>query len=804
MKSTQTIVVSFAVGAILVAVVVAASFRTFNRINEAADARKQSYSIIIRADALLSELIDADTGQRGYLLTGDAALLEPYLKVRDSISRHLDALRQQTRIIASQEQLRTLTKLINAKMEYLSSSIELCRNHDMVAALSEVRSGQDRPLMDSIRAVMSAFNQQQESALVQRESALHASMFRLFVIIIAYGIIMLLFLFFFIYLIYRETRQQIRNSVHLETQRLLKLQETTNEELERVNTALHISEEKIAVTLNSIGDGVITTDTWALVTFVNPVAEKLTGWTPAEATGRPIDDIFRIINEETREPSLIPVKDTLAHGTIHGLANHTILIARNGNEYAIADSCAPIRTREGLIVGTVLVFRDVSERRKTESDLQDTRNELERIIKLQKQVITETKESLTTETKDRLFAESEHSHRQEALEAVYAMETAFDFNIESLYDRIVSSISATLRVPSVAIYEYRDGKIARSSRWLDNQALHEVPHSMPCASCQAVLDNKTSRQFNGNLENQFSGKLCFDSSRFHSWAGVPITGSQNEVFGLIKVLDSTSRVFTDLEINFIETFARYIANELSRRDLEYRLRRGEEMRLLGQLTSGVAHEVRNPLNGILSIMGVLTKELSDSERFLPYLQHMRNQVTRLTVLMEDLLVLGRPIREEDINEISMVMLVENALQTWLQTLQSPKPVVRLVKPELPERCMIRADDTYITQIIINLLDNARNHSLPGTEIVCSVCRHFFNTVRFCVTDRGTGIVEKNLSKIFDPFFTTRKGGTGLGLSIVKNIVESHKGSVSAGNTTDGPGATFEVVLPLYTGESGVG
>ena len=75
-----------------------------------------------------------------------------------------------------------------------------------------------------------------------------------------------------------------------------------------------------------------------------------------------MEEVFHIINQETRQPSIIPVKETLAHGTIHGLANHTVLIARDGSECAIADSCAPIRDRDGQVVGAVLVFRDVTRR----------------------------------------------------------------------------------------------------------------------------------------------------------------------------------------------------------------------------------------------------------------------------------------------------------------------------------------------------------------------------------------------------------------------------------------------------------
>ncbi len=175
----------------------------------------------------------------------------------------------------------------------------------------------------------------------------------------------------FIYLIYRQTQQKLKNLVHLETQHLLEIQESTNKQLRLLNATLQDNEEKLTVTLNSIGDAVITTDADARVTLLNPLAEKLTGWTSAEAAGRPIGEVFSIINKETRLAAAIPVMETLAQGTIKGLANHTVLIARDGNECDIADSCAPIRDREGQVVGSVLVFRNVSEEYAVQQALRD-------------------------------------------------------------------------------------------------------------------------------------------------------------------------------------------------------------------------------------------------------------------------------------------------------------------------------------------------------------------------------------------------------------------------------------------------
>ena len=119
-------------------------------------------------------------------------------------------------------------------------------------------------------------------------------------------------------------------------------------------------------TLASIGDAVISTDASGLVTFMNPVAEKLTGWPRTEALGRPLTEVFQIVNDRTRRPVDNPALRAIHEGTVVGLANHTVLVARDGTERPIDDSAAPIRDESGRPLGAVLVFRDVTERRSTD------------------------------------------------------------------------------------------------------------------------------------------------------------------------------------------------------------------------------------------------------------------------------------------------------------------------------------------------------------------------------------------------------------------------------------------------------
>jgi PAS domain S-box-containing protein len=148
------------------------------------------------------------------------------------------------------------------------------------------------------------------------------------------------------------------------------------EDLERKSAELAEQREFFRVTLASIGDAVITTDTQGNVTFLNPVAEAITGWGSIDALGQSLERVFNIVNEQTRKPAQNPVARVLREGVVVSLAYHTALIARDGKETAIDDSAAPIRDGMGNISGVVMVFHDVTEQRKTETSLRESHQAL--------------------------------------------------------------------------------------------------------------------------------------------------------------------------------------------------------------------------------------------------------------------------------------------------------------------------------------------------------------------------------------------------------------------------------------------
>ena len=361
MKLTHKAIGVLLISALLLATGLGLAFWSYKQVALVAEARKHTGKVLNQADDLLSDLKDAETGQRGYLITGDENFLQPYLTVRERIEGRMQKLRETVEIEKAKEHLNVIAPLMEAKLTELALVIELRRKHNEAAAQKRVSSGQGKQLMDSIRREMDHFVEIEEAAYAESDAQFLFNMRRLFAILVIASMLIILAAVAFAYLIVLQTRQRLREQALLETQHLLETQEALNYELEQANATLQVSEEKLAVTLNSIGDAVIATDANACVTSLNPLAEQLTGWSMEQAAGKHIGDVFTIINKDTRLSVAIPVMDALTNGTVQGLANHTVLLARNGLEYDIADSCAPIRSRQGEIIGTVLVFRNVTD-----------------------------------------------------------------------------------------------------------------------------------------------------------------------------------------------------------------------------------------------------------------------------------------------------------------------------------------------------------------------------------------------------------------------------------------------------------
>jgi len=231
------------------------------------------------------------------------------------------------------------------------------------------------------------------------------------------------------------------------------------------------------------------------------------------------------------------------------------------------------------------------------------------------------------------------------------------------------------------------------------------------------------------------------------------------------------------------------------RDLEQRLRNLERFRIFSQIASGVAHEVRNPLNAIQAITAAMELELESNPDVKSYFEHIQAQVKRLSVLMQDLLELGRPVQPSSLKAESAVEICEDAVVLWRQSSEADVEVV-FTPPKNQTPSRVRANAERMHQVLFNLLENASQHSPPGGTVTLTLEPVEGGMLRIRVRDEGSGIPEALLERVFEPFFTLTKGGIGLGLSIVKNIVEQHYGRIIVQNNNPPPGCSIDVLLPL--------
>ena len=239
-----------------------------------------------------------------------------------------------------------------------------------------------------------------------------------------------------------------------------------------------------------------------------------------------------------------------------------------------------------------------------------------------------------------------------------------------------------------------------------------------------------------------------------------------------------------------------IAQDITKRtELEASLRQGEMMALLGSLVAGVAHEVRNPLFGISSILDAFETRFSDRTDYLRYTNVLRDEVGRLTVLMEELLEYGRPFRGE-LYSGSVADVVTKSLRACSPAAETAKvELLNKICKELPD---LMIDRRRLSKVFVNLIENAIQHSLADGVVSVDadeVVEGNQRWVDYAVRDCGPGVRSEDVPKIFEPFFSKRRGGTGLGLAIAQRIMSEHGGKLIADNNPQG-GACMIARFPV--------
>ncbi len=349
-----------AVVAVLVAINAVLACINTVRLHDTLGLVTHTHKVLETIAATLAASQEAEAQQRSCLITGDMRYFEQYRAARADAERivaDLEAL-----VHDNPDQLPRVAMLrehFAACFAILEEGVSTLQEGNFETARQVVVSGRGKDAMDTARATMDAMRVEEQHLLEERVADAQHSRTSALASAVAAGLLALLAIGAFTRLLRRQIRERSAAAA-----------------------ALRAEKERFRTTLASIGDGVITTDTATAVTFLNAVAEELTGWKHGDAAGQPLQRVFHIINEDSGDLAENPAVRALRDGVIVGLANHTVLRTPAGDEHPIDDSAAPIRAADGTIIGSVLVFRDVTARRNAERELRDADTRKDRFLAL--------------------------------------------------------------------------------------------------------------------------------------------------------------------------------------------------------------------------------------------------------------------------------------------------------------------------------------------------------------------------------------------------------------------------------------
>jgi PAS domain S-box-containing protein len=504
----------------------------------------------------------------------------------------------------------------------------------------------------------------------------------------------------------------------------------------------------LRASLDSISDAVIATDSATRVTFMNPAAERLTGEAAETARHRPLRDVLRLLDEDSRRPIEIPLgsSDGLSPASV---ARRPLLIDMEPAEKLIETTVEPLRDESGGYAGAILVLRDVTERVRAERALRESQERYRAFIE----------------------QSSEGIWRFE-LEEPVPINLSDDEQVDRFYRYAVLAEGNRTMARMYGLEDPSEMLGARLGRFLPSSDQHNRRYLRSFIQSGYRLMGAESHEVDAEGNPKFF---------LNNLIGIVENGRLVRVWG------------TQLDI----TEQKRLEDELRRR--------AEELigadRRKDQFLAMLAHELRNPLAPIRNAVELMRQVETMDPTFQPSREMVERQVKHLARLVDDLLDVSRitqgsiRLRKE---VVDLGATVQRAVEGARPLIESRAHELTLDLPREPIR--LEADATRLEQIVSNLLDNAAKYTMPGGRIWVSAAREGEEAI-VRVRDTGIGVPPDVLDRVFEPFVQSEgslarsEGGLGVGLTLVRSLVEMHGGRVEAHSPGLGQGSEFIVHLP---------
>lgn len=819
---------------LFVVVVSLSAYLTVQNVNKLRSDHLQvqhSLRTLIQTREIYSALADAQTSQRGYLLTKDAAYLALYQTATRSIEPRFRTVAARMAGEAEQEQrLADLQKLAKTRLDELGQALAMSQAGNNDGAMQLVSSDASKRGMVVMRELVDEIDRAEYNVLAGRMGEARLDYNNAILGAVLSGALALLLL---LLLALVESRERNREYA--------------------AETALFGERERFRATLQSIGDGVIVTDDRGHVEYINPIGQALTGYGD-ESQGQPIANVFNIVSESEHAPLEQSVTKVLETQTRVSLPVHTLLVHKDGSERPIEETATPIHDAGGQLTGVVLVFRDGSEKRRYTLALQRSEAEFRALFEeagigkadlgINAGVFSRVNRRLCD-----LTGYSAAELRSKRLADLFAPEIspAIDKMIAELRDG--SIMSGVFEAPLIL----KDGKTiwTRLSTNLISSADNIDPVIL--AMFEDISETRNAIEALRDSENRM--RIILENVSTFVMLLAPdgtilqVNGAAREMGGIASADLLGVRIDESFTFNYDQDIAAAVKDAIHRAasgaqvrtDLRARLSQNRYITLdawlapvyVGDATpaylvaSGVditerkameeqlqaadrkkdeflamlGHELRNPLAPIATAVALLRATEGHDVRILEHsIGVIERQSEHLTSLVNDLLDVARFTSGKIVLHFEVLDIAEpvkRAIELNEAQFKAHRQDFHVELPDAP--LYVRGDLHRLTQVFGNLLNNASKYSETHARIDISAIQSAGEVI-VTVTDTGMGIAADMLPHVFDLFTQSQRaldraqGGLGIGLTLVKRLIDLHGGQVIAESAGAGKGSRFTVSL----------